>query len=177
MHLFKKFTFLVRKQHWFCMNYYIDEEALQITDKNIYTATEVVTLIPVCGNGALTKFYEANSWTRAYFPNYELCNSPVRKSKSSLPKKIVEWVLNNSFGESLDNYLMRLTSSRWRQKELEGQRNIKGGRMSLWTGKHFSKPNPAFFQKKVLLLYESKLNEIDRVVPLLRAVNAMNAEA
>jgi hypothetical protein len=177
MHLFKKFTFLVKKQHWFCMNYYIDEEALQITDKNIYTATEVVTLVPVCGNGALMKFYEANSWTQGYFPNYELCNSPVRKSKSSLPKKFVEWVFNNSFGESLDNYLMSLTSSRWRRKELEGQLNIKGGRMSLWTGKHFSKPNPAFFQKKVLLLYESKLNEIDRVVPLFRAGNAMKAEA
>ena len=34
------------------MNYYIDEEALQISDKNIYTAVEVVTLVPVCGNGS-----------------------------------------------------------------------------------------------------------------------------
>ena len=39
MHIFKKFTFLFRKQDWFCMNYYIDEEMLQIKEKNIFTAT------------------------------------------------------------------------------------------------------------------------------------------
>src|SRR5687768_14518849 len=84
MHLFKKFTFLVRKEHWFCMNYYIDEEALQISDKNIYTAIEVVTLVPVCGNGVMKRFFDANNWTRAYFPNYDLCADSKRKSKSSI---------------------------------------------------------------------------------------------
>jgi predicted nucleotidyltransferase len=46
MHCFKKLTFLMNKQHHYCMNYYIDEEQLQIVEKNIYTAIEVGTLIP-----------------------------------------------------------------------------------------------------------------------------------
>jgi hypothetical protein len=56
MHLFKKLTFLVGKQHYFCMNYFVDEEALTIQEKNLFTAVEVATLIPVCGNGSMESF-------------------------------------------------------------------------------------------------------------------------
>ena len=76
-------------------------------------------------------------------------------------KRMIESLFNNSVGERLDNYLMKLTSTRWTQKEVEGKLNIKGGRMGLRTGKHFSKPNPAFFQQKVMLLYENKIRELD----------------
>ena len=164
MHLFKKFTFLVRKEHWFCMNYYIDEEALQINEKNIYTAAEVVTLVPVCGNGTLKKFFEANEWTTNYFPNYHLSTDSRRKTTSSWLKTSIEYLLNNSMGEKLDNYFMKITSKRWNQKEMEGKRNIKGGRMGLRTGKHFSKPNPAFFQQNILVMYENKLKEVDQLL-------------
>ncbi|MBC7830028.1 MAG: hypothetical protein H7122_19945 [Chitinophagaceae bacterium] len=162
MHLFKKLTFIVGRQHWFCMNYYIDEEALQISDKNIYTAIEVITLVPVCGNGTIKNFFDANDWAQMYFPNYDLSTDSLKKAKHSFLKKLFEAFFNNSFGERLDNYLMKLTSTRWNRKELQGKLNIKGGRMGLRTSKHFSKPNPAFFQQKILLLYESKLKEIDK---------------
>ena len=36
MHCLKKFSFLFNKQHWFCMNYYISEEKLQIKEKKIF---------------------------------------------------------------------------------------------------------------------------------------------
>src|SRR6266478_4413244 len=49
MHLFKKLTFITGKQHLYCMNYYLDEKALQLRDQNIYTAVEAITLIPVSG--------------------------------------------------------------------------------------------------------------------------------
>ena len=147
------------------MNYYIDEDALQISDKNIYTAIEVITLVPVCGNGILKKFFDANNWTRAYFPNYDLCADSKRKSKTSFLKKTIELLLDNNLGEKLDNYLMGVTSRRWKQKEIQGKLNIKGGRMGLRTNKHFSKPNPAFFQQKVLVLYQDKWNEVDRLLP------------
>jgi hypothetical protein len=146
------------------MNYYIDEQALQITDKNIYTAIEVVTLVPVCGNGSLKNFFDANEWTDAYFPNYHFSTDSLQKAKHSFLKRCVESLFNNSLGEWLDNYLMKLTTKRWIDKEESGKLNIKGGRMGLRTGKHFSKPNPAFFQQKILMLYESKLKEIDRIL-------------
>jgi hypothetical protein len=162
MHLFKKLSFIVGRQHWFCMNYYIDESALIIPEKNIFTATEVVTLLPVCGNGTLKRFFAANDWTQVYFPNYELNKHSYKDPGSSMMKRATESVFNNSLGEWLDNFLMRLTSTRWLQKELSNKTNVKGNRMGLLTGKHFSRPNPVFFQEKVLRQYESKLREINK---------------
>src|SRR6202022_4223033 len=72
MHLFKKLTFLTGHQGWYCMNYYVDEEALQIEEKNIFTATELITLLPVCGNGTMEEFFRANNWASSYFPNYAI---------------------------------------------------------------------------------------------------------
>src|SRR4030095_7660547 len=58
MHLFKKLTFITGHQHYFCMNYYIDEKALLIQDKNIFTAIEIGTLLPLRGYRTLNEFFE-----------------------------------------------------------------------------------------------------------------------
>src|SRR5262249_18548698 len=68
MHLFKKLTYLAGRQHWFCMNYYVDEEAMLIEEKNIFTAIELLTLVPVAGNGTLDSFFHVNAWAMDYFP-------------------------------------------------------------------------------------------------------------
>ena len=43
MHLYKKLTYLRGRQDRYCMNYFIDEEALEIKEKNIFTAVEMIT--------------------------------------------------------------------------------------------------------------------------------------
>src|SRR5687768_7852879 len=43
--LFKK-LFLFNSRKYFCVNYFIDTDHLEIPDKNIFTATEIVFLIP-----------------------------------------------------------------------------------------------------------------------------------
>lgn len=42
---FKKF-FLLNSKKFFCLNYFITEEHLEIPEKNIYSATELLTLRP-----------------------------------------------------------------------------------------------------------------------------------
>lgn len=69
MHLYKKLTFLTGRQHRYCMNYYIDEKAIEIEEKNEFTAIELVTLKPFCGNGTIDKLFSANDWALAYYPN------------------------------------------------------------------------------------------------------------
>ena len=51
------------------MNYYIDEDQLEIVEKTLYTAIEIVTLIPLQGDTVIEQFYAANTWTRNYLPN------------------------------------------------------------------------------------------------------------
>ena len=131
MHLFKKLTYLRGHQHHYCMNYYVDEEALEIKEKNIFTAIELLTLMPICGNGGLVNFFHANNWTSLYLPHYRdrqrEADGPYR---SSLLKRSLEKILNNRLGDALEHFLRRLTDRRWKNKTSRGDRNLKGDPMS-----------------------------------------------
>ena len=157
LHLFKKSTFLLGRQHYYCMNYFVDEEALQIPERNIYTATEVITLLPVAGSAAMDEFFEANAWSNELFPTYRpdrtLQVSDTTMRLKAFSERIFNW--NN-----LDNLLFRWTSRRWKKKELDKLKNSKGRVMNLLTGKHFSKSDPESFQQKILILYQSKMKKL-----------------
>jgi len=163
LHLFKKIPFIKGPKKFYCMNYFVDEAGLVIEEKNIYTATELVTLIPMAGNGSMKKFFETNAWSFNYFPNQGL--PPVKEGiKKPEPwfKKFSEYLLNNKLGNWIDDYLMKLTTRRWQKKEAEHRLNTKGERMGLKTGKHFSKPNPIFFHDRFLSNYANRLAEIEK---------------
>lgn len=154
MHAFKKLTFLFNKQHYFCMNYYIDEQNLQIPEKNIYTATEVVTLIPLQGDVQFVDFFAANAWSRLFLPNNVMRVSRAKPEPKNWLKTGVEKMLNNKFGNWLDNHLWKTTAGRWDKKTASKKRNIKGQVMAMETGKHFAKPDPEDFQNKLIKRYQ-----------------------
>jgi predicted nucleotidyltransferase len=160
MHLLKKLTFLVNREHFFCMNYYIDEQQLEIPEKNIYTATEVVTLIPIQGDTTFADFFTANAWTRNYLPNHIMRVSTAKPLHKIVLKSFAEWLLNNRLGDKLDNRLMKITADRWKQKTEEKKLNDHGILMAMATGKHFSKPDPGNFQVKLISRYESRIAQL-----------------
>ena len=160
LHIFKKLTFLVRRQGHFCMNYFIDEKDSAIMEKNIYTAMEIATVLPLRDNGSFDQFFKANSWASVFFPNKYLYTPSVRKPGNSWIKRLTEKSLNNTFGDSLDNFLMKQTARSWNAKTRANRTDNKGMLMSMYVGKHVSKPNPEVFQKKILQIYEDSLSEI-----------------
>jgi len=157
MHCFKKLTFLVNKEHLFCMNYYIDEQKLEIPEKNLYTAIEIATLIPLQGDTVFEKFYTANAWTRNYLPNKNMRIASAKPVKNNLLKSIAETLFNNTAGNKIDNVLMKITGNRWHKKTEQKKLNNHGIIMAMATGKHFAKPDPGNFQKMLLLRYENRV--------------------
>ena len=168
MHCFKKLAFLVNREHLFCMNYYIDMEQLEIVEKNIYTATEVGTLIPLQGDMVFEDFYAANTWTRAFLPNKNMRIATAAPGKVSLFKTVFEGLLNLVGANTIDNLLMKITSSRWSKKTVLKKLNSHGIILGLLTGKHYAKPDPQNFQGSLLKKYEHKvarlLNDFEKVV-------------
>ncbi len=160
LHIFKKNPFLKNRNRHYCMNYFVDEAHLVIEEKNIYTATELFTLIPMAGNGSMKKFFDANGWSFVYFPNLSLPEVKKEKERSPWHKKFLESFFNTRFGNWLENYFFRLTTKRWKKKEDEKRLNTKGERMGLKMGKHVSKPNPIFFHDRFIDVYETRLNEV-----------------
>jgi hypothetical protein len=157
LHAMKKLTFLFKKQDLFCMNYFIDESNLVILEKNIYTAVEISTVLPLRGTSIFEDFFEENKWAKTFFPNKFLNFSSSNEIKNNRIRTLIQWLLNNRIGDALDNSLMKLTSSRWQTKTVQGRINSKGKPLSMDLGKHYSKPNPENFQKRLLLRYEKSL--------------------
>jgi hypothetical protein len=160
LHLFKKFTFVVGRQHLYCMNYFIDEGVLEIPERNIYTATEIVTLLPVSGSPVLDQFFDSNRWVYEWIPGFTHEKNLQISRKNSLFKKWGEWFFDSRMGDKLDDLLFTWTTQRWEKKEKRGQKNSKGRIMNLVTGKHFSKSNPEAFQEKIVQMYESKVAKL-----------------
>jgi hypothetical protein len=161
LHLYKKLTYLRGRQHRYCMNYFVDEDALEIKEKNIFTAIELLTLMPICGNGGLTRFFQANEWTSDFLPHYNDRLRPTQVEQASSPlKRIIEKVFGCRWGDRLERYLCRLTDRRYQRKTERGDVNIKGDPMALQCGEHYSRPDPEFFQQRILTKYQKRLREV-----------------
>lgn len=52
-----------------CFNYIMDTSDLVVKYQNLYTATEIINLVPISGKKGLDQFLNANRWINDYFPN------------------------------------------------------------------------------------------------------------
>lgn len=85
----------------FCLNYFIDSNNLEIPDKNIFTATEIVFLLPMYNYSLYEKFMAKNKWVDTEFPNFKL--RPQEFAIQPIPsKKIGEYIFDNRFGTFID---------------------------------------------------------------------------
>ena len=162
MHLFYKLHYFTGKQRWFCMNYYVDEAGLEIEEKNIFTAIEIITLLPMHGKTALDDFMLANKWANDYFPHCRIATADTAPIKKRIFSRMTEWLFNNRLGDWVDRCLMKITDKRWRKKVERKQKNVKGNPLGMIVTPHCSKPNPIFFQDKVLQLYVNKIGSLTR---------------
>lgn len=162
----KTFSWL-RLRYFCCLNYYIDEQALEIEEKNIFTATEVVTLLPARGRRSFQHFFSANQWVRNFVPNAACRRIPEKEISSPLLKGCIEWILNNRLGDRMDHALMKYFSRRWTTLRSKRKVNANGFVLgSVVIEKHFCKPMPQHFQQKILNRFEQKIADI-RNLPLL----------
>ncbi len=67
--LYKR-LFLGGSHKHFCVNYFVDEDHLEIEEKNLFTATELATVLPLYGAEQYKSLIKTNGWVRDFFPNY-----------------------------------------------------------------------------------------------------------
>ena len=68
--IFHRIVSLFGLKNMFCLNYMLDEHAFDIDEKNIFTAIEIVTLLPCNGKEDYNKFFHINSWVIDFLPNH-----------------------------------------------------------------------------------------------------------
>jgi len=143
--LFKK-VFLFNSRKFFCPNYFIDTDHLEIPDQNIFTAKELSYLIPIYNSSIYKQLLESNEWREEYMPNFP-ARSRLIYSGAPWFKDFMEVLLGGKVGEVLDNFCMKVTEGFWRKK----YKTIFGKDVvSIRCKKYVSKFHPKGYQNKVI---------------------------
>ena len=157
--LFKK-LFLLNSKRNFCINYFVDSENLEIKEKNIFTATEIVTLLPTFGKNIYDEFYEKNIWVKQFYPNFPKRDTiNILDRKKSAVKTFFEKLLGKKLGDKLDDFSMSLLDKFYKTKYKKfDQEDFK---LAFKSSKKESKHHPKFFQKQVLVEFENKIKLLE----------------
>lgn len=157
--VFKK-IFLFNSKKIFCINYFIDSENLEIQEKNIFTATELVTLLPTFGSDIYNELYTKNSWIKQYFPNYPKRETvKVLDREDGIVKSLLENILGKKLGDKFDDFAMNLFDRFNKKKYREYDK--EEFKIAFKSSKKESKHHPKFFQKKVLREFDSKIQLLE----------------
>jgi hypothetical protein len=158
--LFKK-IFLFNSKKIFCVNYFVDSENLEIHEKNLFTATETVTLLPTFGKEFYEQFYEKNTWTKDYYPNFpKRTTEDIIEGRNGWFKSTIEKILSNNLGDKIDDFAMRLFEKFNKRKYK--YYNPEEFKLAFKSSKKESKHHPKFFQKRVLEEYNKRIKLLEK---------------
>lgn len=154
--MFKR-IFLFNSHKYFCTNYFVDEDHLEIEEKNLFTATEVATVIPLYGSSHYEHFMAVNPWLKGFFPNYiPRSTRDVPNGKVKGIKKAVENIINVLSANKLETYFRNFTLNRWR-RIYEKEYPKADFEIAFKSKKYASKNHPKHFQRKVMELHAEKI--------------------
>ncbi|GAB4499157.1 MAG: hypothetical protein OHK0019_35790 [Saprospiraceae bacterium] len=154
--VFFKKIFLLNSHKYFCINYFVDTTHLEIEEKNLFTATETATLLPMYGREWYESFYQANGWIRDFLPfSQSRLSEHIPPHRKSFFKKTAETLLNGRLGAWLDGQAMRITVTYWRRKFGHFDQRTFDGAFKSRT--YVSKHHPLYFQQRVLKQYGERM--------------------
>ncbi len=157
---FKK-VFLLNRKKFFCINYFITDDHLEIEDKNIFTAMEIAFVKPIFNYDMYLKFIEMNSWIKNFIPNFPTPQSfNTISDKPSLIQSALEKMLEFAFNQRknfLDEFDLNLMY-KWEKIWLKRYPNLTDEQRDLMfrCRPYVSKAHPNDFQGFVLKNYKEK---------------------
>ncbi|HOW60897.1 MAG TPA: hypothetical protein P5548_04335 [Candidatus Moranbacteria bacterium] len=63
-----------------CLNFFVTDESLEITTKDLFSASEYMFLFPLYGWETYQRFQIKNKWIKSMKPSYSLCEVPPLKT-------------------------------------------------------------------------------------------------
>ena len=159
--LYKRIV-LFNSHKYFCCNYFIASDNLEIEEKNLFTATELATLIPLYGTSYYRQLMLENQWVKEFFPNFRPADAqPVPEPGSMMLKSLFERLLRGSFGDRLSRKCQQLTLQRWKRL-YSRQYPAVDFSIAFKSTSSVSKNHPNHFQRRVLERYDEKLRDFSK---------------
>ncbi len=135
----------------FCINFIIDSNHLNIKKQNLYTAIEMVTLIPTVDDGTYDIFMATNmNWVHKFLPNAVPQKNNALPYKQNWVQSVLEWLLLSRPMVFADTRLRQKYAKRLQKKA--SKETHESGEVVIHKGilKLHSKP----YQQKILNLYD-----------------------
>jgi hypothetical protein len=154
-----KRVFLRNSHKYFCTNYFVDEEHMEISEKNLFTATELATLVPLVNYPAYERLIRSNGWVREFLPNFIPRKMEHKVVRRNILRSLVE-AFFIPFAALIEKMLMRLSASRLKRL-YSRQFTLDDFNIAFKSTSGTSKSHPRNFQAKVMDLYHRKLADHD----------------
>lgn len=91
-----------------CPNYFLSERALELTERNLFTAHEVTQMVPLAGMSIYQQLRHVNRWTDAFLPNAG--GAPRRiaavEPERRTPRRLLERTLRSRVCTPLERWEM-----------------------------------------------------------------------
>jgi hypothetical protein len=152
-------VFLFNSHTNLCTNYFIDMENLSIPDQNIFTATELCTLIPMYGQDVVQRFNQANSWALKILPHAKFNNAECL-DKHEVIKNRIENIFSFSSMNILNQWLMKKSMYFWKRKYAHAL-SSSDFEIAFRTKEGVSKSHPRFFQRRALEQFKIKIQDFE----------------
>ncbi len=152
--------FFIRKENFkhYCTNYHISLERLNIDEENIFTATELCTLIPIIGEKHYVELMQSNTWIQNYFPNLRLNPANTIIIKNPLKKQILESIIN-FFLPNLVDKLFQFVRVTWIKIKFKKNYSEIDFSIAFKSKSYVSKAHDKHGQKRILNLYQANLEK------------------
>lgn len=104
---------------YLCPNYLLERNALQIDDRNLFTAHEIVQAVPLYGHGLFREFRLQNAWVADLLPNTPSIDHIEPEASTS--SRVLERLLGGRVGDAINeaSYLSFTWFYRYRARRRE----------------------------------------------------------
>ncbi|WP_372089118.1 radical SAM protein [Tistrella mobilis] len=145
-------------REWLCTNYVVDRSALVFARQDLFTATELATLVPVGGHHILAEMQQANGWAADHRPNMTLLPAVDDPQRPPL-RRLGEALFAGPAGNLADRALLALT--RWHlRRRIPDARAIEANG-SLVLDRHVFKGHTTEWKYRTLQLHQAGLDAVE----------------
>ena len=90
-----------------CPNYFIADSAVELAERDVFTAHELAQLVPIWGAAAYRDLLERNAWYREFLPNHPGYTSPIRQPGPGLVRRLLRPLLGLGLLDRVERWEMQ----------------------------------------------------------------------
>ncbi len=108
-----------------CPNYMLSESVLALSERDSYTARELLQMRPIAGHDVYERMLAENEWWRDLLPNWDASIEPTKRRRSFVAR-LGEVIMGGKKGDALERWLLQRKGNELRAKAGDNSETVFG---------------------------------------------------